>query len=91
MIQKNSKDPKPNLIYFFPKNPKKSKYLFLNPNIRLQLPRLKRLPVISREHFRKTCTNYFYKHLFGISNTNLKNGISNTQVLKKAISNSNTN
>jgi hypothetical protein len=25
--------------------------------------RLKRLPVISREHFRKTRTNYFYKHL----------------------------
>jgi hypothetical protein len=26
---------------------------------------LKRLPVISREHFRKTRTNFFYKHLFG--------------------------
>jgi hypothetical protein len=26
--------------------------------------RLKRLPVISREHFRKTRTNYFFKHLF---------------------------
>jgi hypothetical protein len=40
--------------------------------------RLKRLPVISHEHFRKTRTNYFYKHLFGISNSNLQNGISNT-------------
>jgi hypothetical protein len=39
--------------------------------------RLKRLPVISREHFRKTRTIYFYKHLLGISNTNLQNGISN--------------
>jgi hypothetical protein len=40
--------------------------------------RLKRLPVIGREHFRKTRTNYFCKHLFGILNTNLQNGISNT-------------
>jgi hypothetical protein len=28
--------------------------------------RLKRLSFISREHFRKTRTNYFSKHLFGI-------------------------
>jgi hypothetical protein len=53
--------------------------------------RLKRLPVISREHFRKTRTNYFYKHLFGISNTNLQNGISNTSAFKKAIGISTTN
>jgi hypothetical protein len=32
-----------------------------------------RLPVIGREHFRKTRTN-FLKHLFGISKTNLQNG-----------------
>jgi hypothetical protein len=49
------------------------------------------LPVISREHFRKTRTNYFYKHLFGISKTNLQNGISNLSALKKAIVTSNTN
>jgi hypothetical protein len=36
--------------------------------------RLKRLPVISRKHFRQTRTNY----LFGISNTNLQHGCSNT-------------
>jgi hypothetical protein len=36
--------------------------------------RLKRLPVISRQHFRKTRTIYFYKHLLGISNINLQNG-----------------
>jgi hypothetical protein len=46
---------------------------------------------MSREHFRKTRTNYFYKHLFGISNTNLQNGISNTSAFKKAIGISNTN
>jgi hypothetical protein len=40
------------------------------------------LPVISREHFRKTRTNYFYKYLFGILNTNLQNGISNTSAAK---------
>jgi hypothetical protein len=50
------------------------------------LTRLKRLPVISREHFRKTRTNYFYKHLFGISNTKLQNRISNTSALKGGIS-----
>jgi hypothetical protein len=48
--------------------------------------RLKRLPVISHKHFRKTRTNY----LFGISNTCLQNGISNTSA-KKAIGISNTN
>jgi hypothetical protein len=47
--------------------------------------RLKRLPVISREHFRKTRTIYFYKHLLGISNTNLQNGISYTSALKKRL------
>jgi hypothetical protein len=47
---------------------------------KIKKTRLKRLPVISREHFRKTRTNYFYKHLFAISNTNLQNGISNTKV-----------
>jgi hypothetical protein len=47
--------------------------------------RLKRLPVISREHFRKTRTNYFYKHIFGISNTNLQNGISNTIAKKRRL------
>jgi hypothetical protein len=47
--------------------------------------RLKRLPVISREHFRKTRTIYFYKHLLGISNTNLQNGISNTGALKRRL------
>jgi hypothetical protein len=40
--------------------------------------RLKRLPVISREHFRKTRTNYQLVYLCGILNTNLQNGISNT-------------
>jgi hypothetical protein len=40
------------------------------------------LPVINREHFRKTRTNYFYKHLFGISNKNLHNGILNTRAKK---------
>jgi hypothetical protein len=47
--------------------------------------RLKRLPVISREHFRKTLTIYFYIHLLGISNTNLQNGISNTSALKRQL------
>jgi hypothetical protein len=42
-----------------------------------------RLPVISREHLRKTRTIYFYKHLLGISNTNLQNGISNNSAFKK--------
>jgi hypothetical protein len=62
----------------------------------LELTRLKRLPVISREHLRKTRTIYFYcitlssldrvihyKHLLGISNTNLQNGISNNSAFKK--------
>jgi hypothetical protein len=38
----------------------------------LLITRLKRLPVISREHFRKTRTNNFFKHLFGISNYYIK-------------------
>jgi hypothetical protein len=46
---------------------------------------MKRLPVIGREHFRKTRTIFFYKHLLGISNTNLQNGISNTTALKRRL------
>jgi hypothetical protein len=65
------------------------------------LTRLKWLSVISREHFRKTPTINFYRHLLGISNTNLQNGISNTfkgdwyvkyqLVLRVPIGTSNTN
>jgi hypothetical protein len=51
----------------------------------LNKTRLKRLPVISREHFRKTRTIYFYKHLLSISNTNLQNVISNTSALKRRL------
>jgi hypothetical protein len=46
-----------------------------------QITRLKRLPVISREHFRKNRTNYLFgisNTFFGISNTNLQIGISST-------------
>jgi hypothetical protein len=52
-------------------------------NATLIKTRLKRLPVISREHFRNVSTNYFYKHLLGISNTNLQNGILKYYRLKK--------
>jgi hypothetical protein len=51
----------------------------------LRKTRLKRLPVISREHFPKTRTIYFYKLLLGISNTNLQHGISNTTALKRRL------
>jgi hypothetical protein len=54
----------------------------------LLFTRLKRLPVISREHLRNTRTNYFYKHLFGISKAI---GISNTNVLQIPIGTSNAN
>jgi hypothetical protein len=53
------------LIIQFPSN------LRFQKKLKQEETRLKRLPVISREHFRKTRTIYFYKHLLGISNTNL--------------------
>jgi hypothetical protein len=52
--------------------------------------RLKRLPVISREHFRKTRTNYFL-NTYWVSQTPICKMVSQLLALKKAIGMSNNN
>jgi hypothetical protein len=52
----------------------------------LFLTRQKRLPVISREHFRKTRTNYFKKNLIWyLKYQSAKFGISNTKNTKRQL------